>query len=134
MVNVRYKYESEWTYDTSDSSGGGFWFAAGEKGGIKLTSPAGQSVWFSYFAAGGAAGASLKIPGVGKLEVLGDGKWGLGQKTKGFGGTFASDDYYSTGRVLVLDSFKGEELSARDFTGYCLLMELSAGLMTGATA
>jgi len=123
MLNVGIREESQWTYDTSASAGGGAGFVAGQAGNIYLKSPAGQRFKYHYGAGGGGVSEGVKLPGVGPLSVKG----------KGFSASGASTDAYSRGIVYILNSFKGKDLSPRDFLGACIMGEVAGGLYLGGS-
>jgi outer membrane protein OmpA-like peptidoglycan-associated protein len=124
MAHARVKKPSAWTYHTSAGAGAGMGFAATEEGSIYLKSPQGQVVTYHYSADGLGASVGLKIPGGGKLEIRG----------KGLTGTLATEANLSGGVIYILETFKGDELSSRDFLGNCFFIELAAGFGFGANA
>jgi outer membrane protein OmpA-like peptidoglycan-associated protein len=121
MVAVRVRDTSKWTYDTSESRGASVAIVAAETGKLILKTPAGQRFAFDFAAVGAGASFGFKLPGIGKLQNGG----------VSVSANYSSQANTSGGIVYTLDSFHGKELEPRDFTGFCLLIEIGAGFVAG---
>ena len=117
MVNIL--RNSKWKYNTSGSGGVGVEFVLAEAGKIILTDPSGTDVTFKYGAAGGGIAFGYKLPKIGKLSV---------------GAGIAPTALPSTGKVCILDTFKGRELTRDDITGVCMFVQVGGGLAVGGSA
>jgi hypothetical protein len=123
---VLIKKTSAWTFNTSSSGGVGIEFFLAEGGSIYLKDPSGADVTFRYGAAGAGIAFGFKLPKVGKLDL----------KIKGVsvGAGVAPSFLPSTGKVCILDSFKGDELTRDDITGVCMFVQVGGGLIVGGSA
>jgi hypothetical protein len=99
---LRIRKPSLWTYDTSQSTAFSLLFLSQESGNIWLKSPIGTSEGFSYTSAG--AGFSKSLP---------------------VGASWSTVDYFSRGKIFLLDTFVGHELNAQDLQGGCLIGQFS---------
>jgi len=125
-MSLLIKKDSLWQFSTSSSGGLGVEFVAIEGGKIWLTDPAGNTVTFYYGAAGAGLAAGLKLPKIGKVQ--------LKIRGKGAGGVAAPASFPNAGKVYVLDTFAGEELTKSDISGVCLFVEAFGGLVGGGSA
>ena len=120
------KKPSEWQFVTSSTGGVGVEFVAVEGGRIWLQDPGGKTETFRYGAAGVGLAAGLKLPKIGKLE--------LKVRGKSVGAALAPASFPNTGKVYVLESFTGNELTKDDITGVCMFAEVYGGLVVGGSA
>lgn len=123
---VLIKKSSAWQFVTFGSGGLslGLFSAAGGK--VVLQSPTGIIKTFYYGGAGAGLSAGLKIPKIGKVQI----KTIKGPLTGSGGPT----EFPSTGKLLVTDSFQGEELLVSDIQGPCIFTEVGGGIIAGASA
>lgn len=112
MLKIRKR--SGWTYETSSGIGVGVSFAGGGKGQLVMTPPVGGTARFNYKYAGG--GYSVGV-----------------SKQNGKNVSFATEDMFSVGKLFILDTFRGNELSYQDITGMCMIVELAASAGHGGS-
>jgi outer membrane protein OmpA-like peptidoglycan-associated protein len=98
---------SKWKFKTSGGYGAGALYAAGTLGHLVLTQPKGGEVVFNYVAAGAGTGASINV-------------------------TASTEDNPSFGKIFLLESFHGADLTTKDFEGWCVIMEASVAFASGA--
>src|SRR4030095_9399693 len=91
---------SNWTFNTSGSYGASGFYLAGAAGHLVLTQPKGGDVVFNYVAAGAGTGASINL-------------------------TFSTEGHPSFGKIFLLESFHGADLTRKDFEGWCVIIEAS---------
>jgi hypothetical protein len=115
------KKESAWRFLTSSSGGIGVEFVAAEGGSIYFQDPNGVTVTYRYGAAGAGVSAGLKLPKIGKLQFKG----------KSVGAAVAPAAFPNVGKLYILDSFPGDELSRSDITGVCMFAEVGGGVVVG---
>jgi hypothetical protein len=120
------KKSSAWQFVTSSTGGVGVEFVALEGGTIWLQDPRSQVVTFHYGSAGVGLAAGLKLPKIGKLE--------LKLRGKTVGGVIAPGAFPNTGKVYVLETFSGDELTASDIRGVCAFTEVYGGVIGGGSA
>jgi hypothetical protein len=120
------KKESDWQFVTSSTGGLGVEFVGLEGGMIWLQDPARQSEAFGYGAAGIGITEGLKVPKIGKVQ--------LKVRGKGVGGVIAPASFPNTGKVYVLETFAGDELTASDIRGVCVFCEVYGGAIAGGSA
>ena len=113
----RIKAPSRWKFATSAGSSASFAFVAAGRGDIILTAPAGGNIVFHYASAG--AGLSVGYKALGKPSSVNM--------------SMSTTDFFSTGQIYLLDTFRGAELAADDIEGVCLIGEISAGAGIGAS-
>ena len=136
MIGIRGK--SKWGFKTSGTGGVGWWFIAGEGGLLRLTNPHEIDVDF-YFGGLGAGWSFVKIPPfiakfLPKLIVTIVNGYIAKIKLppirgKSPSGTIAPTFFRSRGLVYIMDSFKGDELSASDMAGACMFVDVGVGLV-----
>jgi outer membrane protein OmpA-like peptidoglycan-associated protein len=102
--------ESEWTWNTSSGLSVSYGLVGGTGAQFVLNDPRGGTASFNYITVG--VGASVGA------------KWS-------FGGS--STAMYSKGKVFISDSFPGNEFHNRDFEGFCLVADASAGVIAGVS-
>jgi hypothetical protein len=120
------KKESAWTFYTSSNGGIGVEFVAAEGGAIWLVSPYEDYVKYYYGGVGAGYSWGLKVPKVGKVQ--------LRIRGKGITGNVAPASFTNAGKLYILDSFAGDELTASDITGVCMFVELGGGVVAGGSA
>lgn len=120
------KSPSSWNFVTSSTGGLGVEFVAAEGGTIYFKDPSGKDVSFSYGAAGVGIAAGLKLPKIGKMQV--------NVKGKGVVGAIAPASFPNAGKLYVLDTFAGAELTQSDIRGVCLFVEIGGGIIAGVSA
>jgi flagellar motor protein MotB len=108
-----FKRQSAWRWETSagDSAGGTVFgpISAGlSRGEFIVTSPTKARVTFSYTYGGAGPGIGYKL-----------------------GASHSTEDTWSSGDIYLSDRFSGPDLSNADFTGLCLVDELSGGIGLG---
>lgn len=118
------KGESAWSFVTSSTGGAGLGFVAGQGGKLYLRDPKGNDVTLGMGALGIGASEGIKLPKIGKLEIRG----------KSVGGAVAPASFPNAGKIYVLGSAPGKELTRDDLTGPCVFVEASAGMGVGASA
>lgn len=108
---LRITRSSNWTYVSSTSVGLGAGFFAADFGAITLRDPTGKNRMFRY----GSAGGGLNVVDLMNYSL---------SAAPGFlpGGS---------GKIFLLDTFQGSDLSFSDIVGACLLLDASAGLFIG---
>ncbi|UOD30066.1 hypothetical protein INH39_32770 [Massilia violaceinigra] len=116
------KRESSWTYETSAGGAVGVGVATVAGGMIQLKDPSGKSIKFHY----GSFGAGLSTPGL-KLPHTPP-KLNLMMPTIAGSQTY----YLAKGIIFVGEGCKADELTADDFRGPCLTVDVGAGLGFGA--
>ena len=121
------KKESAWTFETSASGGLGVAIFAAEGGALYLRDPTKKSVVLHFGAAGAGLSWGLKLPKLGKINLP-------KVKGKSVGGVVAPAAFPCAGKIYILDSFRGNELSRRDITGACVFAEVYAGAGLGGTS
>jgi hypothetical protein len=100
--------ESQWVFDTSESTEvGAFYFGMGG-GAVYFKSPGGRRISFTYRFIG--VGMSLGLP----LSIA-----------------FSTTNTLSTGKIYMLDRFLGPELKSTDITGFCQVFEASSMIGVG---
>ncbi len=119
------KKESAWKFVTSSSGGLGIEFFAAEGGVIYLQNPAGDTIPFKYGAAGAGLSFGFKLPKIGKLRIP--------IKGKSAAGVIAPADFPNAGKIFILDTFAGDELTRSDITGVCEFLEIGGGLIAGGS-
>lgn len=119
--------ESAWQFITSSSGGIGVEFVAAEGGAIYLNDPRKARQTFTYGAAGVGLSCGLKLPKIGKIELP-------KLQGKSVGGVAAPSAFPNAGKIYILDSFSGNELSRSDITGVCMFVEVGGGFIAGASA
>lgn len=117
---------SAWQFTTSSSGGIGVEFVVAEGGKIFLKDPTGNAVSFAYGGAGIGLAAGVKLPKIGKLQV--------NVKGKGLTGAIAPAQFPNGGKIYVLDSFSGTELTTSDLQGVCMFLEIGGGMVAGVSA
>ena len=120
------KGESDWQFVTSSSGGIGVEFIAVEGGKIWLQDPDGNVITYYYAGAGAGLTAGFKLPKIGKIQVK--------VRGKSVGGIVAPSSFPNGGKLYVLESFDGDELSSSDLTGVCMFAEVGGGLFAGGSA
>jgi hypothetical protein len=121
------KKESAWTFETSATGGGGVAFVAVEGGAIYLRDPKNQPVTVHFGAAGAGLSWGLKLPKIGKINLP-------KVRSKSIGGVLAPSAFPNTGKLYILDTFRGDELARRDITGACAFVEVYTGAIAGGSA
>jgi hypothetical protein len=121
MVSI--KKASEWQFVTASTGGLGLEFVVAEGGALFFQNPNGNSEAFHYGAAGAGLSAGIKLPKVGKLQVKG----------RGVGAGVAPAAFPNMGKLYMLESFKGDELTKSDIRGVCAFVEIGGGLVAGAS-
>jgi hypothetical protein len=121
------KKESAWTFETSATGGGGVAFVALEGGAIYLRDPKGNPVTLHFGAAGAGLSWGLKLPKIGKINLP-------KVRGKSVGGVGAPAAFPNTGKLYILNTFRGNELSRRDITGACAFAEVYTGAVVGGSA
>jgi hypothetical protein len=120
------KKESAWKFETSGTGGVGIEFVAIEGGVIYLRNPSKNVETFHFGAVGAGLAWGLKLPKIGKI--------GLNVKGKNVGAVVAPTFFPNTGKLYILDTFNGDELSRKDITGACAFVEVYGGLIVGGSA
>ncbi len=100
--------ESQWVFDTSESTEVGVFYFGMGGGAVYFNSPGGQRISFKYRFIG--IGMSLGSP---------------------FSITFSTPNTLSTGKIYMLDSFGGPELKGTDISGFCQVFEASSIIGVG---
>jgi hypothetical protein len=126
-VMLSIKKQSAWKFQTSSSGGIGVEFVAAEFGTIYMTDPKGNYQGLRYGGAGVGLSAGLKLPKVGKLSLP-------QVKGKSVGAVAAPTFFPNWGKLYILDTFKGTELTRADITGVCIFVEIAAGVIGGGAA
>jgi hypothetical protein len=108
MLGLRKR--SSWSFETSQSRGGSYGIFSAGLGDLFLRSPDGGRFVFSY--ASGGVGLSLGV----KVNL-----------------TYGTPESWSAGQIFLLDTFSGNELTAADFQGVCLIQDGSIGAGIGAS-
>jgi hypothetical protein len=121
------KKESAWTFETSATGGVGVEFVAVEGGAIYLRDPKNKPVTLHFGAAGAGISWGIKLPKIGKVNL---------PKVRGktVGGVVAPAAFPNVGKLYILDTFRGAELTRRDITGACAFVEVYAGGVAGGSA
>jgi hypothetical protein len=114
--------ESQWSFETSGgesySVGRDYMGATLEFADIVLRDPSERLVTYSYVDAKASLGVT---PPKKDTRPKGSSKT---DKSAGI----STPDMYSVGKVYMMDAFSGQELSASDFEGPCMLGEISGSL------
>ena len=126
MSSVLVTRPSAWKFTTSSTGGVGVEFVAVEGGKIFLENPKGDTVTFCYGAAGVGIAAGIKLPKIGKIQI--------NAKGKAVGGAIAPAAFPNGGKLYLLDSFAGSELTTTDIQGVCAFLEISGGIIAGVSA
>ncbi len=105
--------KSKWEFDNSVGSGVAVGVAGGENGQLIVKDSRQIKHTFNY--AHGTAGPNAGIKG---MDI-------------GFSYSNEDPQFLSTGRIYMLDSFKGQELNPADFLGGYVIFAASAALSTG---
>ena len=121
------KKESAWTFETSATGGVGVEFVAVEGGAIYLRDPKNNPATLRFGAAGAGISWGLKLPKIGKINLP-------KVRGKSVGGVAAPAAFPNIGKLYILDTFRGDELSRRDITGVCAFVEVYAGAVVGGSA
>jgi hypothetical protein len=117
---------SAWTFDGSGGGGVGLGFFAASRGTLQLKDPHGKSHQFGY----GGVGAGISTPGV-KLPKIGQLDIGKLDVSSAVGPA----PFTSVGRVFKMKSIAtGSDLTVNDFKGYCVLLDVGAGVVAGGGA
>ncbi len=124
--SVQIKKSSAWQFVTFGSGGLSLGVVAAEGGTVVLQSPSRREEIFYYGGAGVGLSAGLKIPKIGRVQI----KTRRGPLTGSGGPT----EFPSTGKLLITDSFQGEELLLSDIQGPCMFTEVGGGIIAGASA
>ncbi len=124
MHILQIRKPSTWQFITSSSGGLGVDFFAAEGGSIYFRTPNGARDSFRYGAAGGGLTLGLKLPKIGKVQVSGH----------GVAGAIAPAAFPNTGKLYILETFKGSELAHEDIRGACAFVEVAGGLVVGGSA
>lgn len=106
--------ESAWKFATSAGGSVGLGFFGAGTGDIMLTPPHGGIVTYHYASAG--AGGSA------------------GPKWMKMNASSSTVDSFSIGRIYLLDTFPGIELTPLDIEGVCMIAEVSVGAVLGGSA
>jgi hypothetical protein len=125
-VSIFIKKESAWQFITSSSGGIGVEFVVAEGGKIWLQDPAGNVVSYFYGGAGAGIAGGFRLPKIGKLQ--------LKIRGKSVGGIVAPASFPNRGKLYVLETFDGDELTKSDISGVCLFVEATGGLVAGGFA
>jgi len=123
MPYINIKDESAWEFKTSGAGGLGLGIVVAEGGILFFKDPGGQNMTFRYGAAGVGYSIGLKLPKIGKLQLKG----------RGAGAAAAPPSFYNVGKLYILDSFKGNELTKEDIRGVCAFVQLGAGVVAGGS-
>lgn len=121
------KKESAWTFETSASGGVGVSFVAAEGGAFYLRDPKNKRVVLRFGAVGAGLSWGLRLPKLGKINLP-------KIKGKSVGGVVAPAAFPCTGKIYILDSFGGSELTRQDITGACVFAEVYAGAVAGGSS
>ena len=126
VIDLMIKKESAWQYQTSSSGALGLEFFAVEGGRIYMKDPQGADASFLYGAGGVGLAYGIKLPKIGKINI----------PVKGYSGTagIAPAFFPSTGKLMILESFKGDELTRDDITGVCMFLEIGASFIVGGAS
>ncbi len=105
--------KSKWEFDNSIGSGGALGVAGGEKGQLIVKDPGKIKHTFNYVHGTAGPNASVKLAH--------------------FDFNYSNEDpqFESTGRIYMLDTFKGQELSPADFLGGYVIFAVSAASGAG---
>jgi len=102
--------ESAWKFATSVGGSVSFAFVGAGTGDIMLTPPGGGLVTYHYVSAGAGLSAGVKL-----------------------NASSSTTDSFSIGKIYLLDTFTGMELTPLDIEGACMTVELSVGAGLGAS-
>ena len=122
---VSIRETSAWTFNTSGTGGLGVGFFAATGGELVLNPPSGDPKGFYY----GAAGAGLSL-GIRKIPKIGRILDSRGLSERG-GANVAPKSFWNHGVVYVMDGCPGEDLTAKDFKGVCIAIDVGAGVLVG---
>jgi len=125
LIDLMIKKESAWQYQTSSSGALGLEFFAVEQGRIYMKDPQAANGSFLYKSGGAGLAYGFRLPIIGKVNIPIKGYTG----TAGVAPTFLP----STGKLLILESFAGDELTRSDITGLCLFLEIGVSAIVGAS-
>ncbi len=125
-LSVNVTRPSAWQFVTFGSGGLSLGVVAAEGGTVVLQSPSNREETFYYGGVGAGLSVGLRIPRIGRVQI----NTPRGPLT-GSGGPTA---FPSTGRLLITDSFHGQELALSDIQGPCLFTEVGGGILAGASA
>jgi hypothetical protein len=125
-MNIFIKGESAWQFVTSSTGGIGVEFVAAEGGKIFLNNPQGKQITFYYGSAGVGLSAGLKLPKIGKVQV--------NVKGRSVVGAIAPAAFPNGGKLYILDTFAGTELTEKDIQGVCAFLEIGGGIIAGVSA
>jgi hypothetical protein len=124
MQALTIRKPSAWEFVTSSTGGAGIAFVAADGGQIYFKDPDQNDVSFMFGAAGLGWSAGIKLPKLGKLQV----------REQGVGGIIAPASFPNWGKLYILDTFDGQELTRRDIRGVCLFVEIAGGVVAGVSA
>lgn len=110
MFRIRKNGKSSWKYETSAGSSVSVGPASAATGTIWLTNPTGGKYSFNFVSAEG--GVSVGSP----VNLA-----------------YTTPESYSAGDIWILDKFRGNELTAHDFEGFCLITDATIGVGLGAS-
>ena len=123
--DVVIKKTSAWTFNTSGTGGLGLGFFAAVGGELVLKPPSGPLKGFWYGAAGVGVGVGVKrIPKIGRIIDT----RGISEKGSA---TAAPKSFWNHGVVYIMDGLAGDELTAEDFRGVCISLDVGGGVLVG---
>lgn len=122
---------SDWTYNTGATAGGGIGPLAFSGGDIVLDDPKGQSFTFSYRGMG--LGFTLaRLPKSSRLPDLKLPKYVF--KNKSLTGSVGTKDFFGRGWVGLLPPYQLEELKPEHFNGGTIYIDASVGVLVAGGA
>lgn len=126
-LSIRKK--SAWKFDTSGTGGVGIEFVAASGGTVVLDDPAGRETRFRYAAGGGGLSWGIrKVPKIGRLDTSKIDSRGISDH---FSANVAPEPFWNHGAVYIMGGFRGDELTAEDFHGVCVVYDAGGGLILG---